>query len=187
MPVTAIIIKANPLLNAERKIIRMTKPKKPKKPKKYLNNKDLLAEVIKCKENDNVMSDELAKMLTVLATNYSKKVNFANYTYNSDMIAYAMMMLVRTWDKFNPEKYNNPFAFYTQCVKNSFIQYLNQEKRQRLIRDEILVKKGLTPSFNYQLDYERNKRTPDEEDHHQHVKEAEELKSQEKKDELFEY
>jgi hypothetical protein len=36
-----------------------------------------------------------------------------------------------------------------------------------LIRDEILVKKGLTPSFNYQLEYESRKHVDDEEDHRQ--------------------
>ena len=65
------------------------------------------------------------------------------------MQSYAMMMLVRTWNSFNPEKSNNPFAFFTQCIKNSFIQYLNQERRQRNIRDEMLIDQGMNPSFNY--------------------------------------
>ncbi len=71
-------------------------------------------------------------------------------TYNDDMQGYAMLMLVRTWRSFDPKKSNNPFAFFTQCIKNSFIQYLNQEKRQRVIRDELLVDQGMTPSFNFQ-------------------------------------
>jgi len=148
----------------------MAKPAKPKKKKKtnYLNNKDLLAQVILSKKQGS-MSDTLARMLTMLTSNYSKKNIFASYTYNEDMQAYALMMLVRTWHKFDETRFSNPFAFYTQCIKSSFIQYLNQEKRQRLIKDEILVKKGLTPSFNYQLEYESQKKVEDEEDHDQHV------------------
>jgi DNA-directed RNA polymerase specialized sigma24 family protein len=65
------------------------------------------------------------------------------------MQSYAMMMLVRTWNSFNPEKSNNPFAFFTQCIKHSFIQYLNQEKKQRTIRDDLLVDQGMNPSFGY--------------------------------------
>lgn len=122
--------------------------------KLYLNNKDLLAEVKRSKRKGE-MSDKLARMLQMLCSRYAKKGNFINYTYNDDMQSYAMMMLVRTWNSFNPEKSSNPFAFFTQCIKNSFIQYLNQEKRQRNIRDEALVAQGLNPSFGYELDNER--------------------------------
>ncbi len=130
-------------------------PKKPPKKKNYLNNKDLLAQVMLSKEQDD-MTDELAKMLQTLCARYASRAQFANYTYNEDMQAYAMMMLVRTWRSFNPEKSNNPFAFFTQCIKNSFIQMLNQEKRQRNVRDELLIDSGMNPSYTYQLEHSSN-------------------------------
>lgn len=114
----------------------------------YLSNKELLAAVIEAKEK-GFMTDKLARMLQLLCSKYAKKGSFINYSYNDDMQSYAMMMLVRTWHSFNPEKTNNPFAFFTQCIKNSFIQYLNQERRQRSIRDELLIDQGMNPSFNY--------------------------------------
>lgn len=122
--------------------------------KLYLNNKDLLAEVKRSKRKGE-MSDKLARMLQMLCSRYAKKGNFINYTYNEDMQSYAMMMLVRTWNSFNPEKSSNPFAFFTQCIKNSFIQYLNQEKRQRNIRDLVLVDQGLNPSFGFEQTTDR--------------------------------
>jgi MarR-like DNA-binding transcriptional regulator SgrR of sgrS sRNA len=125
----------------------------PKKKTNYLNNKDLLAEVILSKQQGK-MTDKLARMLQMLCARYGRRGNFANYTYNEDMQAYAMMMLVRTWNSFNPEKSKNPFAFFTQCVKNSFIQFLNSEKRHRTLKDELLVDQGLNPSYSYQLDHE---------------------------------
>ena len=120
----------------------------------YLNNKSLLAEVIACKANDNHMSNKLATMLQLLCARFGSKPNYVNYTYNEDMQAYAMLMLVRTWFKFNPEKSSNPFAFFTQCIHHSFIQFLNSEKKQRDIRDQALVEQGLDPSFSYQLEHE---------------------------------
>lgn len=114
----------------------------------YLNNKELLAEVKKSKEQGR-MSDTLAKMLQLLSSKYAKKGNFVNYSYNEDMQAYAMMMLVRTWNSFDPAKSANPFAFFTQCVKNSFIQYLKLEGRQGIVRDQLLIDQGLNPSFGY--------------------------------------
>lgn len=138
---------------AAKRVPKKKAAKKPPRPKNYLNNKDLLAEVVLSKSQEK-MSDKLAHMLQTLCARYGKKGNFANYTYNDDMQAYAMMMLVRTWNSFKPEKSNNPFAFFTQCIKNSFIQFLNQERRQRDIRDSLLVDNGLNPSLTYQMEDE---------------------------------
>lgn len=139
----------------------------------YLNNKDLLAQVVLSKEQGR-MTDRLAHMLQTLAARYGKKGNFANYTYNEDMQAYAMLMLVKTWNSFDPDKSSNPFAFFTQCIKNSFIQYLNQERRQRDVRDELLVESGLSPSHTYLSDHEARLRDHQEVDaHDQHYHEVE--------------
>lgn len=149
-----------------------------KKKVNYLNNKNLLAEVKKSKEQGDI-TPKLAKMLQLLTARYAKKGNFANYTYNEDMQAYAMLMLVRTWNSFDPAKSSNPFAFFTQCIKNSFIQYLNQEKRQRDIRDKKLVNEGMLPSFTYQMehssaDHDRSF-AEDEEDYHEQRRVADQI------------
>lgn len=139
-----------------KKAKKLPEPKRPvAKPtvRNYLSKKELLGAVMESKGLGH-MSDDLAFKLQLLASKYARSAQFARYTYNEDMQAYAMMMLVRTWNSFNPEKSDNPFAFFTQCIKNSFRQYLNLEKRQRNIRDELLVDKGLTPSYNYQMEYD---------------------------------
>lgn len=85
-----------------------------------------------------------------------KYIYVTGNSYNEDMQGYAMMMLVRTWKSFDPEKSQNPFAFFTQCIKNSFIQLLNQEKKQRSLRDTMLVSSGLCPSHTFTNDYNDN-------------------------------
>jgi len=127
---------------------------KVKKPRnKYLNNKELLREIIESKKNGK-MSDKLATMFQMLCARYGKHPWYAGYTYNDDMQAYAMLSLVRTWESFDAELYSNPFAFYTQCIKHSFQQYKIQEKKHRTIRDELLVYSGMLPSNTYMSDYE---------------------------------
>ena len=146
-------------------------------PKKavYLTNKELLAEVINAKSK-GVMTDKLASMLMMLTRKYAKKGNFVNYTYNEDMVSYALMMLVRTWNSFNPEKSNNPFAFYTQCIKNSFVQYLNQEKRQHNIRDMLLIDQGMNPSYGFGDGTSRSEsNVDDEEDYEAQSRVAQEI------------
>jgi len=134
----------------------------------YLNNRDMLAEVIQSKKDD-YPTPTLSNMFMLLVARYGKKYSYANYTYNDDMQAYALMMLVKTWRSFNPAKSSNPFAFFTQCIKNSFIQYLNQEKKQRNIRDEMLVDKGLTPSYTFQLEHEQKSRDRHESDNEEYA------------------
>lgn len=117
----------------------------------YLSNKELFLETKKCKETGQ-MSNKLVKMLQLLCERLGRKGSFVDYSYNQDMQAYAMMMLVRTWQGFKPEKGTNAFAFYTQCIKNSFIQYLKQEKRQQIVRDKMMITSGLNPSYGYEDD-----------------------------------
>lgn len=118
----------------------------------YINNKVLLAQVKQSKEKGH-MTNELATSLMLLAERYSKSPKFANYSYIQDMRSFAMLMLVRTWNSFDLAKSDNPFAFYTQCIKNSFKQFLNQEKKQRNVRDKMMVDQGLNPSQTYVDEY----------------------------------
>ena len=122
--------------------------KKKKKKAHYLDNQELLKETIISKEQ-GYMSDRLASMIMLLVNHYATKGNVANYSYNDDMRAYAIMMHMSSWKSFKIEKSRNAFAFFTQCTKNSFRQFLNKERRQRDIRDELLVHQGLEPSHTY--------------------------------------
>ena len=106
-----------------------------KKKVNYIKNKDLLAEVIVCKEL-GYMSDKLARMLQLLTAKYGRSSQFGGYTFNDDMQAYALMMLCKTWVGFKPERSDNAFAYYTQSIKNSYKQFLKREKVHRVVSDE---------------------------------------------------
>ncbi len=134
------------------KTAKTVAPKKKRK-KKYLNNADLLVQLAASNEQGR-MNELLAHMLQTLTARYASQGNFAGYSYVEDMKAYAMYMICRTWHRFDKNKSNNPFAFFTQCIKHSFYQFLNKEKRQRVIRDELLVYSGMNPSNTYISDYE---------------------------------
>lgn len=114
----------------------------------YLSNKTLLPEVIKAKAAGRV-SNELAKMLMLLTRKYAQRPCFASYTYKEDMISEALANLCQNALKFNPEKGSNPFAFYSTCINNSFLQFLNVEKKHRKIRDQLLIDMGENPSYNF--------------------------------------
>lgn len=120
----------------------------PKKKKNYLNNADILLELKKCHAQGK-LTEEMGKMFLSLVKRYASIPRFSGYSYNNDMQSFALLTLVKVWKGFNAEKYNNPFAYFTQIVHNAFHQLDNQERRQRDIRDAILVEQGKNPSFNY--------------------------------------
>lgn len=102
-------------------------------------------------KNLGYVTDDLAKMLMLLVDRYSRSPKFNRYSYREDMKSEAIINLAcNAALKFNPEKSSNPFAFYTTVIHNSFIQFLNSEKKQRNIRDMLLVEAGENPSYNYQ-------------------------------------
>lgn len=116
----------------------------------YVTNAQLLEEIKKCKENGNKLSSTLAGYLHMIAERYSYSPSFGGYSYRDDMVSFALVNLVANWYKFDPTKSDNPFAFYTTAVYRSFLQYLADEKKQRNIRDELLVEAGANPSFSFQ-------------------------------------
>lgn len=87
----------------------------------------------------------------LLVDRYSRSPKFNRYSFREDMKSEAIINLAcNAALKFNPEKSSNPFAFYTTVIHHSFLQFLNAEKKQRNIRDMLLVEAGENPSFNYQ-------------------------------------
>lgn len=128
----------------------------PKKKKNYLNNADMMIQIKLSLERDK-MTDVFANMMIMLTDRYGNQPKFSSYSFLDDMKSYALYMVCRTWNRFDPNRSNNPFAFFTQCIKHSFYQYLNREKHQRNIRDALLVNTGMNPSNTFVLDYEQDR------------------------------
>jgi hypothetical protein len=95
-------------------------------------------------------TDELAKMYMKLCERYGTRSNWRGYTYNDEMRAAALMQLIQVGLKFNELKSDNPFAYYTAIVTNSFTRVLLNEKKMQNIRDDILEENGLAPSWTRQ-------------------------------------
>lgn len=115
----------------------------------YVTNAQLL-EAIRDDKEAGKLSPKLAKYLHLIAERYSYSPSFGGYSFREDMVSFALVNLCANWYKFDPTKSDNPFAFYTTAVYRSFLQYLADEKKQRDIRDEMLIDAGANPSFSYQ-------------------------------------
>jgi hypothetical protein len=62
----------------------------------------------------------------------------------------AILQLSQIGLQFDESKSENPFAYYTAAVTNSFTRILNIEKKNQNIRDDMLEQNGLTPSMTRQ-------------------------------------
>ena len=95
-------------------------------------------------------TDELARMWIKLCERYATRGNVRGYTYNDEMRGQAILQLSQIGLQFDESKSNNPFAYYTAAVTNSFVRVINLEKRNQNIRDDILEMNDLNPSYTRQ-------------------------------------
>ena len=97
-----------------------------------------------------IITNNLALMFIKLTDRYGTRANWRNYTYNDEMRCQALMHLSAIALKFDESRSSNPFAYFTQILKNSFLRVLSVEKKHQTIRDDILEMHSLTPSFTRQ-------------------------------------
>jgi len=95
-------------------------------------------------------TDQLARMWMKLVDRYATRGNVRGYTYNDEMKGQAILQLAQIGLQFDESKSNNPFAYYTAAVTNSFVRIINLEKRNQNIRDDILEMNGMNPSWTRQ-------------------------------------
>ena len=102
-----------------------------------------------CKDH-GTMTKKLAMMFMKLCERYATRSNWRGYTYNEEMRGQALLQLSQIGLQFDESKSQNPFAYYTAAITNSFTRILNLEKKNQNIRDDILEMNGLNPSWTRQ-------------------------------------
>lgn len=103
-----------------------------------------------CKDH-GMMTNKLAHMFIKLCERYATRSNWRGYTYNEEMRGQALLQLSQIGLQFDESKSQNPFAYYTAAITNSFTRVLNIEKKMQNIRDDILEQNGLNPSYTRQF------------------------------------
>ena len=100
------------------------------------------------------ITENLGKMYIKLSERYAQRSNWRGYTYIEEMKGQAILQLSQIGLQFDESKSENPFAYYTAAVTNSFTRILNLEKKMQNIRDDLLEENGLTPSLTRQSSQE---------------------------------
>ena len=101
-------------------------------------------------KDHGAMTNKLAHMFMKLCERYATRSNWRGYTYNDEMRSQALLQLSQIGLQFDESKSQNPFAYYTAAITNSFTRVLNIEKRNQNLRDDILEMNNLNPSYTRQ-------------------------------------
>ena len=123
----------------------------------YVNNKDFLSALIEYRSQLSLAKERgdpkpritnyLGECFLKIATHLSFKPNFVNYIFKDDMISDGIENCVQYIHNFNPEKSQNPFAYFTQIIHYAFLRRIQKEKRQLEIKNKILERTGFDEVF----------------------------------------
>jgi len=97
------------------------------------------------------ITNKLARMFILMVNKYGQRSNWRGYTYLDEMKGQALLQLAQMGLQFDEYKSDNPFSYYTASVSNSFTRVLNLEKKNQVLRDDLLIDSGASPSFSRQL------------------------------------
>ena len=153
---------------------------KKKKPH-YVNNKEFLQAMVdwktKCRAAEQAgkpqppITNYIGECFLKIANHLSYRPNFINYTYRDEMISDGIENCLQYVHNFNPDKSNNPFAYFTQIIYYAFLRRIQKEKKQAHVKnklienmtiDESLIDGGDDNFDNPFVDYLQKNFLPDE-------------------------
>ena len=119
-----------------------------KKSEHYVDNKVFLQAMIeykdKCEKAEKrkrkkpPVTNYIGECFLKIANHLSYRPNFINYTFRDDMISDGIENCLQYLKNFNPDKSNNPFAYFTQIIYYAFIRRIQKEKKQSNIKYKMI-------------------------------------------------
>src|SRR6056300_1183508 len=126
--------------------------KKKRQRQNYIDNKKFLAAMIEFRdsvieaeekgERRPMVPNYVAECIMKIAIHLSYKPNFSNYTFREDMISDGVENCLQYIDNFNPDKSNNPFAYFTQIIYYAFLRRIQKEKKLLYVKNKLI--EGMT-------------------------------------------
>lgn len=118
--------------------------KKTKKKINFIDNKAFFEEIVKYQDSvlkarnegkdDPIVPDVIGKAIMLLCTRLGDRPNFINYSYKDLMISDAVLACLVALQKFDRNRTENPFAFFTQVSWYAFINRISIEKAEQYVK-----------------------------------------------------
>ena len=121
----------------------------------YVNNKEFLQAMKdwrnKCEQAKKdgkqppPITNYIGECFLKIANHLSYRPNFINYTYREEMISDGIENCLQYVHNFNPEKSDNPFAYFTQIIYYAFLRRIQKEKKQAHVKNKYIENMNIMP------------------------------------------
>lgn len=123
----------------------------------YVNNNDFLKALIDYRDacilakaenrNDPPIPNYIGECFLKIAERLSRKPNFIMYSYRDEMISDGIENCLMYFRNFNPDKTDNPFAYFTQIIYYAFLRRIMKEKKQTYLKYKATEQFGILDEF----------------------------------------
>lgn len=110
----------------------------------YVDNKKLYLAIVEyrreVRESESLkkpippIPSYIGHCMLMIANRLSTRPNFINYTYRDEMISDGVENCISYFNNYDPDRYNNPFAYFTQIIYFAFLRRIQKEKKQLYIK-----------------------------------------------------
>lgn len=136
----------------------------------YVDNKKLYQAIVEykkiVKEKEELglprppIPTYIGHCMLMIANRLSLKPNFINYSYREEMISDGIENCVCYFDNYNPDRYDNPFAYFTQIIYFAFLRRIQKEKKQLYIKHKSLENSFIMNELVEQGEFDDGEFTP---------------------------
>jgi len=129
-------------------IVTIRRPRSKKTDRHYVDNKLFFTVMLQYKTEYDIAKAAhtdppkipryVGECLYKIATRLSMKPNFINYTFREEMISDGLENCITYLHNFDPEKSQNPFAYFTQIIYYAFLRRIESEKKHLYIKQKTL-------------------------------------------------
>lgn len=109
----------------------------------YVDNKKFYEEIVAYKRKEEEckqkglesprLPEYIGECIYKIANKLSNKPCFINYSYRDEMISDGIENCIMYFKDFDPNKTQNPFAYFTQVIYYAFLRRINKEEKNRYI------------------------------------------------------
>lgn len=112
-----------------------------KVPVHYVDNKKFYEEIMEYKKKVEIarekgleeprLSNYIGECIYKIAKNLSNKPCFMNYSFKDEMISDGIENCIMYFKDYDPNKTQNPFAYFTQIIFYAFLRRIGKEEKSR--------------------------------------------------------
>ncbi len=134
------------------KNLRVKRPKKDKS-KHYIDNEKLYLVIKEYKEKLKIaeaegkplpiMPEYIGVAAMKIAENYANNYSYRGYLFKEELIQDGTLFCIKSVSSFNPDKYDNPFTYFTTAVQFGFWQRIEREKKYQYTKFKMIDKASI--------------------------------------------